>query len=111
MLFSVNYFPCANSLLVNTFAFVLLEQYPLSGCVINRQAVYVCSVVISSCYQLLSSCYTRPITSAAHTHDMTALWYGAAQTVILSKQVRTVVAGRQRDAQTIEVLGAYTLLR
>ena len=36
---------------------------------------------------------------------------GAAQTVFLSKQVRTIVAGRKRDAQTIEVLGAYTLLR
>ena len=54
MLFSVNYFPCANSFLVNTFAFVLLEQYPLSGCVINRQAVYVqlSSVAAINCYQV-----------------------------------------------------------
>ena len=38
-----------------------------------------------------------------------ALW--CTQTVFLSKQVLTTVAGRQRDAQTIEVPGAYTLLR
>ena len=56
---------------VNTFASVLLEQYPLSGCVINRQAVYVCSVVISSCYHLLSSCSTHTKTSAARMSDMT----------------------------------------
>ena len=36
-----------------------------------------------------------------------ALWY--TQTVFLSKQVRTIVAGRQTVAQTIEVFGAYTL--
>ena len=36
---------------------------------------------------------------------------GAAQTVLLSKKVRTAVTGRQRDTQTIEALGAYTLLR
>ena len=36
---------------------------------------------------------------------------GASQTVFLSKQVPwTIVAGRRRDAQTIEVLGAYTIL-
>ena len=35
----------------------------------------------------------------------------AAQTVFLSKQVRTKVTGRQRNAQTIEVLGADTLLK
>ena len=35
----------------------------------------------------------------------------AAQTMFLSKQVWTIVGGRQRDAQTIKVLGAYTLLR
>ena len=29
--------------------------------------------------------------------------------MLLSKQVRTIVAGRQRDAQTIEFSGAYTL--
>ena len=29
---------------------------------------------------------------------------GAAQTVFLSKQVRTIAAGRQSDAQTIKVL-------
>ena len=56
---------------VNTFASVLLEQYPLSGCVINRQAVYVCSVVISSCYHFLSSCSTHTKTSAARMSDMT----------------------------------------
>ena len=33
------------------------------------------------------------------------------RTVFLSKQVLTIVAGRRRDAQTIEILGAYTLLR
>ena len=33
------------------------------------------------------------------------------QTVFLSKQVPTIVAGRLRDAQMIKVLGAYTLLR
>ena len=33
------------------------------------------------------------------------------QTVFLSKQVPTIVAGRERDAQTIEILGAYILLR
>ena len=38
-----------------------------------------------------------------------ALW--CTQTVFLSKQVLTTVAGRRRDAQTIEVPGAYTLLR
>ena len=38
-----------------------------------------------------------------------ALFY--TQTVFLSKQIRTIAAGRQRDAQTIGVLGAYTLLR
>ena len=33
--------------------------------------------------------------------------------MFLSKQVQTIVAGRQRDAQRIkvEILGAYTLLR
>ena len=30
---------------------------------------------------------------------------------VLSKQVPTIVAGRQRDAQMIEILGAYTLLK
>ena len=30
---------------------------------------------------------------------------------VLSKQVPTIVAGRWRDAQMIEILGAYTLLR
>ena len=35
----------------------------------------------------------------------------AAQIVFVSKQVRTIVTGRQRDPQTIKVLGAYTLLR
>ena len=30
---------------------------------------------------------------------------------VLVKQVRTIVAGRKVDAQTIEVHGAYTLLR
>ena len=38
-----------------------------------------------------------------------ALW--CTQTVFLSKQVLTIVAGRRRDAQTIEVPGADTLLR
>ena len=38
-----------------------------------------------------------------------SLW--CTQTVFLSKQVLTTVAGRRRDAQTIEVSGAYTLLR
>ena len=33
------------------------------------------------------------------------------QTVFLSKQVLTIVAGRRRDAQMIEVPGAFTLLR
>ena len=32
------------------------------------------------------------------------------QTVFLSKQVLTIVADRQRDAQTIEVPEAYTLV-
>ena len=32
------------------------------------------------------------------------------QTSLLSKQVRTIVAGRQRDSQTNEFPGAYTLL-
>ena len=30
--------------------------------------------------------------------------------MFLSKQLRTVFAGRQKNVQTIEVLGAYTLL-
>ena len=34
----------------------------------------------------------------------------STQTLLLSKQAQTVVTGRQRDAQTIEFLGAYTLL-
>ena len=34
----------------------------------------------------------------------------AAQTVFLSKQVRTIVAGRQRCSDNQRVLGAYTLL-
>ena len=38
-----------------------------------------------------------------------ALW--CTQTVFLSKRVLTTVAGRRRGAQTIEVPGAYTLLR
>ena len=38
-----------------------------------------------------------------------ALW--CTQTVLLSKQVLTTVAGKRRDAQTIKVPGAYTLLR
>ena len=38
-----------------------------------------------------------------------ALWY--TQTVFLTKQVLTIVTGRWRDAQTIEVPGAFTLLR
>ena len=33
-----------------------------------------------------------------------ALNCGASRTMFLSKQVRTIVAGRQSDAQTIEVL-------
>jgi len=35
------------------------------------------------------------------------LW--CTQTVFLSKQVPTIVAGKRRDTQTIEILGAYTL--
>ena len=31
--------------------------------------------------------------------------------VFLSKQVLTIVAGRRRDVQTVEVPGAYTVLR
>ena len=38
-----------------------------------------------------------------------ALW--CTQSVFLSKQVQTTVAGRRRDAPTIEVPGAYTRLR
>ena len=38
-----------------------------------------------------------------------SLW--CTQTVFLSKQVLTTVAGRRKDAQTIKVSGAYTLLR
>ena len=38
-----------------------------------------------------------------------ALWY--TQTVFLSKQILTKVAGRQKDARTIEVPGTYTHLR
>ena len=36
------------------------------------------------------------------------LWY--TQTEFLSKNVPTIVTARQRNAQTIKVLGAYTLL-
>ena len=32
------------------------------------------------------------------------------QTVFLSKHVQTIVAGRQKDAQTIKIPGAYTFL-
>ena len=38
-----------------------------------------------------------------------ALW--RTQTVFLLKQVWTIVTGRMQDAQTIQVLGTYTLLR
>ena len=34
----------------------------------------------------------------------------STQISLLSKQVRAIVAGRQRDGQTIEFPGAYTLL-
>ena len=37
-----------------------------------------------------------------------ALW--CTQTVFLSKQVLTIVAGRRRNAQMIEIPGAYTVL-
>ena len=40
-----------------------------------------------------------------------ALWCTQTMTMLLLKQVLTTVAGRRRDAQTIEVSGAYTLLR
>ena len=35
----------------------------------------------------------------------------AAQTAFLSKQVPTIVTGRWRDAQTIEILRTHTLLK
>ena len=38
-----------------------------------------------------------------------AFWY--TKTMFLSKHVQTIVASRQRDAQTIKILGADTLLR
>ena len=33
------------------------------------------------------------------------------QTMLLSKQVRTTVTGRWRDAQVVKIPGAYTLLK
>ena len=42
-------------------------------------------------------------------NEAKALW--CTQTMFLSKQIPTIVAGRRRDAQMIEVLGAYTFLR
>ena len=41
-----------------------------------------------------------------HEAPAEPLW--CTQTVFLSKQVPTIVTGRQSDAQTIKVLGAYT---
>ena len=46
-----------------------------------------------------------------NTYEVTTRGVVMHPDVFLSKQVLTTVAGRWRDAQMIEVPGAYTLLR
>ena len=43
-------------------------------------------------------------------HQQRAVVVHPDRVLVESKQVPTIVAGRRRDAQTIEILGAYTLI-
>ena len=84
----------------------------VKSCHASRGKRYVNPCHVSACNQYLNlrkRLYDRNvlIKTTLMKSLPEALW--CTQTVFLSKQVLTIVAGRRRCAQTIEVPGAYKL--